>query len=310
MDADRRSPRCVPDLVASGGGRSGARAGAAEGGDLLPRLLHPVLAEGGDAGRDGGRTRSTSTVLETATRSTASSRRPARRAASAIRSRTAARLARTSIAVMRGRYCSGFAAPAPRRSCDGTALVEHRERREASGHPLLPVRENRSRRQAVHRRGFQIVSARTPAATSWSALAVQNRAPSARAVRRPGARPILPRLRERRAQRPDDGLVDLVAAGPDRRADRGMEPLGRAPARSTSAVTSRPAMPRTAAPSRVRHSERRPLGIGDDQRHAVGGEHRQGPRALPRDQRIAGAAEPPGAASSASRQALPWTWRA
>ena len=63
----------------------------------------------------------------------------------------------------------------------------------------------------------------------------------------------------------------------------------RAPARSTSAATSRPAIPRYgAAPSGVPHPEGRTLRVDDDHRHAVRREHRQRPRPPAREQGVPG----------------------
>jgi hypothetical protein len=117
---------------------------------------------------------------------------------------------------------------------------------------------------------------------------------AARAPRSAQTHPALPRPGKGRAQRIHHRPVDLVAARADRRPDRGPEPFHADPGLRDERRDEPAGDPAHGpAPPRMRHAERRTLGVGDDERHAVGGEDRQRPPPLPREEGIPGADQSP-----------------
>ena len=214
---------------------------------------------------------------------------------------------RTNARIDHGRrYCSGFACPAPR--CRAPAGPVTQDRRASRGCPPGPPSGTRRRgrsRQPVQRRGLEIAPGGTPTAASCSALAVHRS--SHQCLADPGA-PIAatprgtPRARgPPRARRPRSSTGRWTARS--RPGAGGLAPRPPRPAPRRAGRRS----PRSAAPSRVGHAERRPLRIDDDQRHAVGGEDRQRPRSPAGEQGVPRADQPRASAASASRQTSPCT---
>ena len=129
----------------SGGGRSGARARDGRAPSPCPAASWTRFSpSAGTPAATAARIRSTGTVLETATSSTSSGRRPARSAARVMRSRTAVRLARTSLTTASSIatiHCSRFVKGPAKESPGAGASRQARQHGQPAGPALLAVRE-------------------------------------------------------------------------------------------------------------------------------------------------------------------------
>ena len=148
---------------------------------------------------------------------------------------------------------------------------QRRDRDEAAA-VALAIGEKTSGWQAVHSRGFSIRAPsrpRAPRAPSVGAPEIEHPVPGAGRLD-----PALP-ARIRASEIRDHRLVDLVAAGTDRRRDGGMEPLGFRAQFLQGSHSRRPGAAHRTPPADVRRSQRPRDGVPENDGQAIGREDRQ-----------------------------------